>query len=101
MTTMISPGFVQCEVCGEFNGSTESANLMWTGGSSDSRRVSVTCLCRGIPCSRCKTHLIHRPGSNSYEPDTNSIGHWPYFAGMLPCEECRAAEQLAKAEATT
>lgn len=92
MTQNIPPGFVRCAVCGEFNGSTDAANLLWPGGNAPKSQVSVTCLCHGISCSCCKTQLIHRPGSNTYDPGSNSVEHWPYFAGLLPCKQCRTAK---------
>ena len=82
-------GFVRCNVCGEFNGSTDAKNL---SGKNYSRRekVSVTCLCHGVLCPRCKTTLIHRPVSNTYYPDGNEVWHWPYFAALAGCAECRS-----------
>ena len=50
-------------------------------------------LCHGIPCPRCKARLIHRPISNTFDPESNSIWHTPYFGGMMPCKECRAKER--------
>jgi hypothetical protein len=92
----IPDGYLQCNVCGEFNGSTDSRNLTWPEGhpaAGQVRQVSVTCLCHGIPCPRCKTRLIHRPISNTFYPESNSIGHTPYFGGMIPCAECRTKER--------
>jgi hypothetical protein len=69
---LLPPGYRQCAVCGEFNGSTDAKNL---SGKNYSRTgiVSVTCLCHGIPCPRCKTTLIHRPVSNRYYPEANEV----------------------------
>jgi len=89
----IPQGYVQCEVCREFNGSTDARNLSWPGGHPATGQVSVTCLCHGIPCPRCKTRLIHRPITNTFYPESNSIEHTPYFWGMFPCKECRAKER--------
>ena len=92
----IPPGFERCIVCGEFNGTTEARHLDWEGSLAPpppDRPVSVTCLCHGIPCSRCNTHLIHRPISNSYDEGTNTIGHWFYLSGLAPCWACRLAEE--------
>jgi len=84
----LPPGYIRCNVCGEFNGSTDAKNL---SGKNYSRtgKISVTCLCHGIPCPRCKMALIHRPVSNTYDPEANEIRHWPYFAGLMRCAECR------------
>jgi hypothetical protein len=75
----IPPGYVQCEVCGEFNGSTDARTLSWLGERHEAGQVSVTCLCHGIPGPRCKTRLIHRPISNTFDPESNSIEHTPVF----------------------
>ena len=78
------PGYIQCNVCGEFNGSTDAKNL---SGKNYSRtgKISVTCLCHGVLCPRCKTTLIHRPISNTYYPEANEVWHWPYFAALAGC----------------
>jgi hypothetical protein len=88
----IPEGFIKCEVCGEYNGETKMKNL--NGGSplSDEESeeyISVSCLCKGIPCPKCKKNKIHRPITNSYSEEDNSVGHWPYFSGMRACDECR------------
>jgi|GEM_PF-1429872 len=90
-TAAITPGFVRCEVCGEFNGSTSWENLDWyvTEGFEPGEMVSVSCLCQGIPCRVCHTNKINRPGSNSYNETTNHIEHWPGFTAQMPCSQCR------------
>ena len=96
----IPPGFVKCEVCGEYNGSTSRENLDWfcPEGFEPGEMTSVSCLCKGIPCPICKKNKVHRPCSNSYEEDTNHIGHWPYFTGQSGCWECvRKREQQKNA----
>lgn len=42
----IPEGFVRCEVCGEYNGSTAWENLDWhvRGGFEPGHLISVTCL---------------------------------------------------------
>jgi len=90
----IPEGFVKCEICGEYNGKTKAKNLNWHDSMflKDKERregyISVSCLCKGIVCRACNKNKIHRPISNSYEEETNSIGHWPSFSGMRPCQEC-------------
>src|SRR6516162_2497313 len=85
---LLSPGFVRCEACGEYNGSTDEGNL---ARGKDRQRtgniVTVSCLCHGIPCKHCGK-LKHRPISNSYDPETNTIWHTPHFAGSFGCAEC-------------
>ena len=83
----IPQGYVQCEVCGEFNGTTDARNLSRCPRNA---QVGMTCLCHGIPCPRCKTRLIHRPISNTYYRESNSMEHVPSFSGMIPCTACRA-----------
>ncbi len=90
---MIPSGFERCPVCGEFNGETKAKNLSQGSATlvpNPESVVTVLCLCGGIPCPRCKKNKIHRPISNSYHEKTNTVGHWPYFAGMMVCRECRA-----------
>ena len=53
------------------------------------QHLTVSCLCDGILCSKCKKNKIHRPISNYYDPKENRIWHVPYFGGMIPCAECR------------
>lgn len=88
----IPPGFVRCAVCGLFNGATNAKNLNWLGGDRPRGKISVTCLCHGILCSRCKKNRILRPISNVYYPESNSIEHVPYFFAMVHCDDCRAKE---------
>lgn len=115
----IPKGLYKCEVCGEYKGKVLKRDLNWgdddvdvvesikrvTGRDQndlekdlsairDAQRQSeeittVSCLCDGILCPRCKKNKIHRPISNSYDPESNTIGHWPYFTGMMGCEKCR------------
>lgn len=89
----IPPGFVRCEQCGEYNGTTKKEYLDWPGPVrpwlDKVESFSVLCLCHGIPCSGCKQNLIHRPISNSYDELTNEIGHWPYFSAQMPCNACQ------------
>jgi hypothetical protein len=98
-TAQIPPGFERCPVCGEYNGSTAAKNLHRGPNPPDredsERIISVSCLCRGIPCPKCGKNLIHRPISNQYDEATNTVEHWPYFSGMCPCPECRSKEKQA------
>ena len=112
--------FERCPECGEFNGATEARNLSWElppdplddpapeawdwlrDKKSEIARtmdpgqvISVTCLCHGPLCRYCGVTRIHRPGSNSYEPESNTIGHWPGFSGMMPCAACREERDRA------
>jgi hypothetical protein len=116
MGRTIPPGFERCPRCGEFNGRTEARHLSWELPSDPfetesqatavwdwlqdqktaiartmgpDRIISVTCLCGGVLCKRCGLVRIHKPGSNSYDPDTNTIAHWPGMSGLMPCAACR------------
>lgn len=92
----IPKGLVKCEVCGEYKGSVKENDLSWSDYSdkesvnNSEEILGVSCLCDGILCPKCKKNKIHRPISNSYDETDNSIGHWPYFTGMMGCEECRS-----------
>lgn len=109
---MIPPGFSRCLTCGEFNGSTESRNLNWSDENDaqdliddfdmtpeelddlkpardPSAIISVSCLCKGIPCRLCGQNLIHKSGSNTYEEKTNSVSHYFWLQGLVGCRECR------------
>ena len=92
----IPEGLVKCEVCGEYKGEVKEKDLNWGDSYFDKAEVekseeclSVSCLCDGILCHKCKKNKIHRPISNSYDEINNDIGHWPWFTGMMPCEECK------------
>ena len=92
----IPEGLVKCEVCGEYKGEVKEKDLNWGDSYFDKAEVekseecfSVSCLCDGILCHKCKKNKIHRPISNSYDEINNDIGHWPWFTGMMPCKECK------------
>lgn len=87
----IPEGFIKCEVCGEYNGATKMKNLNWGDSptkSSSEEYISVSCLCYGIPCHKCKKNKINLPISNSYYPEDNTVWHHPSFTGMRACSEC-------------
>lgn len=86
---MTPPGFVQCPECGEHNGETLGRHLANEG--EPDRVVRVSCRCRGTLCTRCGVHRVNRSGSNRYHPEDNTVWHYPWFAGMVPCRRCREA----------
>jgi hypothetical protein len=122
----IPKGLHKCEVCGEYKGKVLKRDLNWgnddidvvesikrvTGrdqselekslsATRDAQRqseeiITVSCLCDGILCPGCKKNKIHRPSSNSYDPESNTIGHWPgiTFAGQYLCGECRKKTKI-------
>ena len=82
---------MKCPTCGEYNGETRWENLTWLGPCHDGRPgdiVRVKCLCNGVLCRGCGKNKVHASGSNSYDKATNTIDHWPWFAGLAPCWEC-------------
>lgn len=88
----IPESLVKCAVCGEYRGTAKMKELnrgsLLEEEQSDDI-VTFSCLCQGILCPRCKRNRIHRPISNTYSPETNSMMHYPYFSGMMGCAECR------------
>ncbi len=95
----IPEGFVQCLVCGEYNGNARAGDLHWEDSAyqrDPESRVGVTCRCHGPLCKQCKQRRIHRPISNSSDPKSNSIDHQPWFMGMFPCSVCRALEKQSQ-----
>jgi hypothetical protein len=90
-----SKGLIKCKVCGEYNGKIMKKYLDWgndffnNSPEEGEKPISVTCLCNGILCPKCKENKIHRPVSNSYIESSNSIVHWPWFTGMTKCDVCR------------
>ena len=88
----IPEGFIKCKVCGEYNGETKMKNLNWGDEpcwkNSSEDYVTVSCLCYGILCHKCKKNKVSRPISNSYYEEDNTVWHHPYFTGMRACSEC-------------
>lgn len=87
----IPQGLVKCPVCGEYNGSVlqRDLNQLRHASNDDTKILTVRCLCSGIICPKCKKNRIHRPTSNSYDPETNEVWHNPWFMGMVGCRQCR------------
>jgi hypothetical protein len=120
----VPPGFERCQVCGEFNGTTQAKYLTWEAlppkrfGAFDvpvtvgtmlqkareeelssrdpDRCITVVCLCKGPLCATCGVNHIHRPISNAYDLRSNTVSHWPYMVGMFPCRPCRLAQDKAR-----
>ncbi len=91
----IPNGLSKCEICGEYKGRVVEKDLNWESyfdkenKKNSTEYLTVSCLCDGILCPKCKKNKIHRPISNYYYPEKNQIWHVPYFGGMIPCAECR------------
>ena len=90
-TALIPKGLYKCEKCGEYKGKTKAKYLNLEGPiiREPETEITVSCLCDGILCPKCKKNKIHRPVSNSYYVEDNIIEHWPWFTGMMSCYECR------------
>lgn len=84
----------KCEKCGEYKGKVKKKDLNWDNSfnkeeaEKSEEYLTVSCLCDGILCPKCKKSKIHKPISNSYDEESNTIEHWPWFTGMRPCNEC-------------
>lgn len=125
MKRRIPKGFRRCKVCGEFNGTTKARNLSWTPSVDGDgavefpaevksflehwqrklaatvdpdKDISVSCLCKGRICGKCGVGRKNAPGSNSYDEETNTIWHWPYFSVLAPCAHCLATGPAAKTD---
>lgn len=91
----IPQGLSLCPVCGEYRGRVRMRDLNWEGHfmeaeySRNERLVRVSCRCEGIPCPGCGKVMVHRPGSNSYDPETNELWHNPVFPCPPACPDCR------------
>ena len=85
----VPPELACCEICGEYHGMTTVRYLDGLPGRDRDDVVTLTCLCEGVMCQFCNKHPVHRPISNSYDPYTNTVHHWPAFTAMMKCDVCR------------
>jgi|SRR3990172_6164048 len=91
----IPKGLTKCQVCGEYNGKVRKKDLNSVNPAlqeelKESKGYStVTCLCDGIPCPYCKKTQIHQPISNTYDAETNTVWHHPWFSAQAGCDNCR------------
>jgi hypothetical protein len=94
----VPAGLKRCPVCREYRGSVRAGDLSWECDPQlipkPNEMLTASCLCEGILCGRCKTNRIHRPISNVYDPESNTIGHVPWFSGMKPCNECSKRKKM-------
>ena len=114
---VIPEGLVKCSVCGMYKGRCKEKDLApWPDPSAfledpkvkaitkeyydkeqeriqkEDRYISVSCICDGTLCSRCKKNKVPKSGSNIYYPENNTFSHVPWFGGIMPCSECRNKE---------
>ena len=70
-TKKIPNGLCKCEICGEFKGKVMKKDLNWESyfdkenKKNSAEYLTVSCLCDGILCPKCKKNKIHRR-DNSY-----------------------------------
>jgi len=86
-------GIVPVPVCSEWRGVTKAKEVFGPDSffedEDPERPVSISCICDGIPCPRCKRNRIYRPISNQWD-ERGGFGHNPWFMGQAPCKMCRA-----------
>jgi hypothetical protein len=89
----IPEGLYKCERCGEYKGKVMEKDLTWDNSFNKTEKseeyLTVSCLCDGILCNKCKKNKIHRPTSNSYNEEENNVLHHPYLSGIMDCGECK------------
>ncbi len=82
---LIPDGLVRCKVCGELHGRGLARD------PPDGARitpVSVSCLCDGLVCGRCRVGRLHRPITNHYDERTGQVIHMPWFSVWRECSVC-------------
>ena len=85
------PLLFRCDVCGEYKGliySKENRPELHKRNSDENNPVIITCLCDGINCVHCGRKK-HRPISDYYDVETDTIIHAAYFTFNTRCTECR------------
>ncbi len=85
-------GLRPCDQCGEFYGW-----ALFLDPPEDKTRSPglARCLCEGIVCRHCKTTAIHRPVSNYYDEESDTLWHVPWHRYLMPCADCRRREAAA------
>jgi hypothetical protein len=89
-------GLEVCPKCCEHRGTVRLRDLNWKGYyaqdecEKSDKLIRFRCLCEGVPCTRCGQMMVHRPGSNSYDEESNRVWHHGIIPGADLCEECRA-----------
>lgn len=78
----VPDGLARCPTCGETRGVTRIVD------EYGSEPVTVSCLCDGVVCTRCRKERRHRPISNYYDEKSGKVLHAPHFTGWRTCSEC-------------
>jgi hypothetical protein len=87
------PMLIHCKTCSEYKGIIYSKELephLHKRNSDINNPIIVNCLCEGIPCPKCGK-IKHRPVSDYYDKEKDTVIHVAYFTGNLPCKTCRKA----------
>ena len=80
-----------CDDCGEYKGliySKENKPELHKRYSDENNPVIITCLCDGIKCVHC-SRKKHRPISDYYDVESDTIIHVAYFTAKMPCKSCK------------
>ncbi len=84
---MIPPTLQLCPKCGEYYGKVHAREL--ANGKDEDFVWDISCACHGRPCEVCG-RMAHPPGSNFYEPETNTAWHRFYLTWIMGVR-CRRA----------
>ena len=92
----VPKGLNKCKICGEYKGEVKAKYLNWFDSSDidPNEVIIISCLCDGIICPKCHITKMHRPISNKYNEETNSMSHIPWFMGQAGCGKCRKSKLL-------
>ena len=92
MMTRVPPGLSRCPISREYRGTTLERYVCETPDEYEmgpDAEVRVDCICNGITCRECGETKMHRPISNSYDEETNTVIHHSWVSGLKTCKECR------------
>ena len=85
------PLLIHCPDCSEYKGviySEENRPELHKRYSDENNPVIIRCLCDGIKCVHCGS-IKHRPVSDYYDIETDTIIHVAYFTFNTKCDKCR------------
>jgi hypothetical protein len=81
----------RCRRCGELKGEALVEDV-----SKGRLYARVLCLCAGVPCAYCRPGMVRRPISDCYDEAAGEVRHTPWFAYLIPCEDCRRRERAGE-----